>query len=179
MKTKQTKRTCSIYSLLLTHLKEHTGLPSCTPQNVNVFRVYCLTAFSLKVLGKILWRVLLRKELWAGNLGLRRHPLCCCSFLFVGFLTRLFPTALLDRPRSRCLDPSTYWPYKLGHHREAVPVSLYNVCTMGLRWGESLSLIEMIQLKHMIGIQGKVATIFNFGVVFHLQMRKWDPKEMK
>ena len=135
LKTKQTKRTCSIYSLLLTHLKEHTGLPSCTPQNVNVFRMYCLTAFSLKVLGKILWRVLLRKELWAGNLGLRRHPLCCCSFLFVGFLTSLFPTALLDRPRSCCLDPNSYWPYKLGHHSGAVPVvavqCVYNVSTMG------------------------------------------------
>lgn len=73
LKTKQTKRTCSIYSLLLTHLKEHTDLPSLTPQNMNVFRTYFLTTFSLNILGKTLWRVLLKKGQRAGNFSLEKH----------------------------------------------------------------------------------------------------------
>lgn len=35
-KTKQTTRACSIYSLLLTHLKEHKGSPSLPPSKTNV-----------------------------------------------------------------------------------------------------------------------------------------------
>lgn len=30
----------------------------------------------------------------------------------------------------------------------------------------------------MVGIQGKVDTLCDFGVIFHLQMRKWNLKEM-
>lgn len=126
LKTKQTKRTCSIYSLLLTHFKEHTDLPSLTPQNGNVFRMYFWTTFSLNILGKTLWRVLLQKHLWASNFGLKRH-----TFFFF-FSHQTLTGALSDRPRSFCLDSSTYWPSKLPTQQLTSLHVTFLTCKMGI-----------------------------------------------
>lgn len=107
LKAKQTKRTCSLYSLLLTRLKEHTDLSSLTLQNRDVFRTYFLATFCWNILGKTCPRVLLEKGLWAGDFGLEKPHF---------FSHQILPSVLFYRLGSLCPDSSPYWPCKLGHN---------------------------------------------------------------
>lgn len=130
LKTKQTQRTCSIYSLLLTHLKEHTDHPPLAPPNMNVFRTSFWTTSSLNILGKILWKwvYMLLVSVW-------KSTLCC----FHQTLT----TALFYRYRSFVLTPAL-----------TGQINFNSVAKLRVpHWASSSKSIKRIEfLKYRIGI---------------------------
>lgn len=103
-KTKQTTRACSIYSLLLTHLKEHKGSPSLPPSKANVENVLLkqpsLFTCEAKSWSGYLWK-------WA-----RMLAFSTCK----GHLVWLHHDVLAWVWVITCVKSSTVWSCIIGHN---------------------------------------------------------------